>query len=55
MGIEMIGPSRSIVRCAAVLLLCLQVAACTHYSGPITNARAPDVNGPPLLNGGFAP
>ena len=45
------------IRWVAAGALCLQLGACaSSYDGPITN-DAPHANtqGPPLLNGGFAP
>ncbi len=45
-----------IARGAAAALLCMLLAACTSYSGPVSNA-APRAGseGPPLLTGGFSP
>ena len=40
----------------AAALLCLQLAACASYSGPVTNAAPPaGSEGPPLLTGQFSP
>ncbi len=46
----------SIGRYALVVLLCLQVAACAGYAGPVNNRadRIPS-DGPPLLSGYYAP
>jgi hypothetical protein len=45
-----------LLRRAAALLLGLQLAACSHYSGPVSNAPdTTDLNGPPLLNNYYAP
>ncbi len=47
---------RGIARGAAAILLCLQLAACASYGGPITNATPPaGSEGPPLLTGGYSP
>ena len=45
-----------LARAAAAILLCLQLAACESYNGPVSNARPPaGSEGPPLLTGGYAP
>ncbi len=45
-----------IARSLAAVVLCLQLAGCASYSGPISNARPPaGSEGPPLLTGGYSP
>ncbi len=47
---------RGIALGAAAGLLCMQLAACSDYSGPVTNAAPPaGSEGPPLLTGGYSP
>jgi hypothetical protein len=46
----------ALLRCVAAGMLCLQLAGCAHYEGPVTNAPDEnDLNGPPLLNNYYAP
>ena len=46
----------AVARSVAIGLLCMQLAACSSYEGPITNAAPPaGSEGPPLLTGGYAP
>ena len=47
---------RGIAFAAAAMLLCMQLAGCTGYGGPVTNAAPPaGSEGPPLLTGGYSP
>ena len=52
-GVDFLG---RFARGVAAALLCMLLAACTSYSGPVTNAAPPaGSEGPPLLTGQYSP